>query len=391
MEVFEHVTKATSRLPILLFLLILSTASVGAQDSATVDETIILTFVPNVQFAPVYVGIEKGYFSQEGINLSIQHLEYEPDALALIATNEHQFGLVSGEEIIKARAMGLPVVSVYAWFQKYPIGIVVPDGSGIETVKDLAGHTVGIPGLFGASLNGLTALLSTNGMTQEDIQLDSIGFNAPDLFCAGKVEAAVVYINNEPLQIENRIAQGDCNGYTGVKVFPVSATADLVSNTLVTNEETIANNPELVQKMVTAFDQSLRDAINNPAEAYLFSTQYVQGLLPAAPLDTDFKAALEAASSQQAEFLAGDPGREAIAESRMTMLDSLSSQFDMETLVQFHVLLNTIDLWDADQLGYSALYSWQLTQEILKQAGVVEKPIDVQTAFTNDFLPSASG
>ena len=375
---------------VLVLILLLTTILSGVRAQETmptpVDQTLFLTFVPNVQFAPIYVGIEKGYFTDGGVNLTIQYGD-EPVGIDLIAAKRLQFGVGSGEEVIKARANDRPIVSVYEWFQQYPIGIVVPDGTGIESVKDLAGKKVGIPGRFGASYNGLIALLSANGMVESDIQLEPIGFNAPDVFCVGGVEAAVVYINNEPLQIEERIQAANCNDYTAVKVFPVSVAVDMVSNGLITNQHTIANNPELVQAMVTAFDQALRDTINNPAEAYLLSVNYVENL----PLADDFKAALEAAATAQDEFLADDPSREAIAESRAALLESLSSQFDSATLVQFHVLLNTIDLWDADQLGYSALYSWEVTQEILKTMGFISAPIDLEPAFTNDFLPTAEG
>ncbi|MEO8611227.1 MAG: ABC transporter substrate-binding protein [Chloroflexota bacterium] len=380
------------RLTILVLLLLLTFTASGALAQETTptptaaDQTIFLTFVPNIQFSPFYVALEKGYFSAGGINATLQYGD-EPVGVDLIASNQLQFGSISGEEVIKARANGRPIVSVYEWFQQYPIGIVVPEGSGIESVKDLAGKKVGIPGRFGASYNGLTALLAANGLTENDIQLEPIGFNAPDVFCVGGVEAAVVYINNEPLQIQDRIKAGNCNNYTGVKVFPVSVAADMVSNGIATNEDTIANHPELVQGFVTAFDQAEKDTINNPAEAYLLSVKYVDNL----PLPDDFKAALETVARAQDEFLAGDPSRQAIADSRAALLESLSSQFDEATLVQFHVLLNTIDLWDADQLGFSAEYSWEITQEILKTMGFVTDPIDLTKAFTNDFLPAAEG
>jgi NitT/TauT family transport system substrate-binding protein len=372
-------------LPLLLLLLTLSVFGVNAQAAPT-DVTLFMTFVPNIQFAPVYVSIEKGYFADNGINVTIEHGD-EPVGVDLIAANQRQFGLVSGEEVIKARANGRPVVSVYEWFQQYPVGIVAPADTGIESIQDLDGVKVGIPGPFGASYNGLIALLSANGMTENDIHLDSIGFNAPDVFCIGGVDAAVVYINNEPLQIQNRIAADQCNLYTGVRVFPVSSAADMVSNGLVTNEETIATNPALVGSMVTAFDSGLRDSINNPAEAYLLSAAYVEGL----PLDDDLRAALESAAAAQEEFLAGDPDRAAIAESRAALLADLSAQFDPATIEQFQVLLNTIQLWDADQLGHSALYSWEVTQEILKMMEFIDGDIDLEAAFTNDFLPSAEG
>ncbi|MBZ0289945.1 MAG: ABC transporter substrate-binding protein, partial [Anaerolineae bacterium] len=377
------------RLTILLLLLLLTVTASGAlaQDAAPVAQTeqsIFLTFVPNIQFSPFYVAVEKGYFSEGGITATIQYGE-EPVGVDLIASNQLQFGSISGEEIIKARANGRPIVSVYEWFQQYPIGVVVPEGSGIESVADLAGKKVGIPGRFGASYNGLIALLAANALTENDIQLEPIGFNAPDVFCVGGVEAAVVYINNEPLQIEDRIKAGECNDYTGVTVFPVSVAADMVSNGIATNEETIASNPDLVQAFVTGFDLGLRDVINNPAETYLLSAEYVENL----PMTDDLKVALEAAAAAQEEFLADDPSREAIAESRAALLESLSGQFDAATLVQFHVLLNSIDLWDADQPGYSALFSWEITQEILKTMGFITDPIDLEAAFTNDFLLAA--
>jgi ABC-type nitrate/sulfonate/bicarbonate transport system substrate-binding protein len=129
-------------------------------------------------------------------------------------------------------------------------------------------------------------------------------------------------------------------------VFPVSDAADIVSNGLVTNEATIASDPELVQAVVGAFDQALRDSINNPAEAYLLSGVHVEGLL----MD-ELTAALEAESATQTEFLAAEPDRAAVAESRAAMRERLGEQFGNDVLVQFDVLLNTIELWDADQLG----------------------------------------
>jgi NitT/TauT family transport system substrate-binding protein len=355
-----------------------------AQDTpAPVDQTFFMTFVPNVQFAPIYVALEKGYLSAVGINMTIEHGD-ENVGVELLATNQRQFGLISGEEVLKARANGRPVVSIYEWFQQYPVGIVYPLGQGIESPADLQGRKVGIPGRFGASYNGLTALLSANNLTEQDIQLESIGFNAADVFCVGGVQASVVYINNEPLQIQNRIDRGECQGYSGVGVFRVADNADMVSNGLVTNEETITNNPDLVRAMVSAWDQGVRDSIRNPAEAYLLSAAYVENL----PMTDEFRSALEAAASAQSTFLEeASPVRAAVAESRAQLLADLEAQFDADTLLQFRVLLNTIELWDADQPGLATLDSWQQTADVLRAMGALESEVDANTAFSNDFLP----
>lgn len=361
-----------------LLLAVIIVPAAGAQP--LVDETFLLTFIPNVQFSPVYVALEKGYFAEAGFNVTIEHGD-EPVNVDLIAAGERQFGLVSGEEVIKARANGRPVVYVYEWFQQYPVGIVAPEG--VQSVADLAGRKVGIPGRFGASYNGLIALLAANGMAESDILLDPIGFNAPDVFCVGGVDASVIYVNNEPLQIQERINQGACNDISAITVLPVSAAADLVSNGLVTNEQMIAENPAQVAAMVAAFDKGLRDVINNPAEAYLLSAKYVENLLT----DPDLEAALTTLAAQQADLLATDPDHEAISASRQAMRDSLGERFEESALLQFDVLLSTIKLWDADDLGVSSPESWAITQDMLTMMGLLDKTINLEAAFTNDFVP----
>ena len=370
------------QITVLLALTALLVPAVGAQEDTPLEMPFFLTFVPNVQFAPLYVAVENGYFAEVGINPSIQYGD-EPAGVDLIAAGALDFGIISGEQIIQSRANGRDVVFLYEWFQQYPVGIVAPVETGISEMADLTGRRVGIPGRFGASYSGLVALLNAAGMTESDIELEEIGFNAPEVVCIGAVEAAVVYINNEPLQIQQRAQAGECEGITDVQVIPVSSAADLVSNGLVTSAATLAEQPELVQAIVRAFDQGLRDTINNPAQAYLLSTQHVENL----PLDDDFRAVLESEAAAQAEFLAENPDREAVAESRAALLERLSAQFDAPTLIQFTVLLNSIDLWDADELGYSDLASWETTQETLLAMGFVQQPIELEAAFTNDFLP----
>ena len=370
----------------LLSLIVVWIPGLRAQDSEVEDLTFFLTFVPNIQFAPLYVTIEKGYFADQGLNVDIEHGR-EPDGVDLIAADQMQFGLISGEQILLARAGQRPVKYVYEWFQKYPVAVVFPAGSAIESVADLAGRKVGVPSFSGATYSGIVALLAANAMTPDDLALEPIGFNAVEVVCLGGVEASVVYINNEPLQIQQRVGQGDCGDISDVEVIAVGDFADLVSNGIVTNEETINNNPALVQRVVSAFDAGLRDAINNPAEAYLLSLPYIESLVP----DDEFITALESAAADQEIFLGSDPDRMTIAESRQTLYESLSGQFDAETLTQFQVLLATIDLWDAEQLGFSDLVSWEVTQATLAQMGFLEEAIDLEAAFTNEFVPAAQG
>lgn len=365
----------------LLLTLVVSLTSV-AQDELE-EQSLLLTFIPNIQFAPVYVGIELGLYEDAGYELDVQYLD-EPQVADLVASNTNQFGVISGEQVIVAVSQGRPIVYIYEWFQQFPIGIVYSSDMEVESIEDLADARIGIPGPFGATYSGFIALLNSAGLDIADIETDNIGFSAPEVFCVGGVEASVVYVNNEPLQIDNRAQNGDCGDVTGIDVLPIGEVLNLVSNGIITNQETIDENPEMVATFVQIWDQSLELIINNPAQAYLLSAPYIEGL----PLDDDLRAELERLATEQEVFLADNPTREAIADSRLEQYTQLSENFDSATLLQFQVLLESINLWDAEQLGFSDVDSWVNMQDTLISLDFLEEAMDVETFFTNDFLPN---
>ena len=352
-----------------------------AQDELE-EQTLLMTFIPNIQFAPTYVAIEAGYFESAGFEVSLEYLD-EPQVVDLVAADENQFGIVSGEQVILAASQGRPVVYVYEWFQQFPIGIVYSDAIEAESIMDLIDLRFGIPGRFGATYSGFITLLDSVDIAEADITLDEIGFAAPEVFCVGAVEASVIYVNNEPLQIRNRAQNGDCGDVTDVNVLPIGEIIDLVANGIITNQETIANNPEKVSAFIEAYHQGLAETINNPANAYLLSSSQIEGL----PLEDDFRLALETLAEEQATFLMGNPSREEIAENRMAQYQTLSEEFDADTLLQYQVLLTSIELWDADQLGYTDAESWVNMQETLVSLGQLETEVDLSALYTNEFLP----
>ena len=143
-------------------------------------------------------------------------------------------------------------------------------GTGLKTPQDLKGKKIGLPGLYGASYIGLRALLNAAGLQEKDVTLDSIGYNQVPALIAGQDQAIVVYANNEPIQLR---AQG-----INLEEIRVADYVELASNGLITNEKTIAENPALVQGMVKAITQGVRDTIANPGEAFEISKDYIEGL-----------------------------------------------------------------------------------------------------------------
>lgn len=287
-------------------------------------------YIPNVQFAPLYAAIEKGFYEDAGLDVSIDY-SMENDNTVLVATDTIQFAVVSGEQVLLARAQQLPVVYVMAWYQQYPVGIVAKSSAGINGVADLRGKKIGLPGLYGASYIGAIALLDSAGLKEADVVLDSIGYNQVEVLMADKDDAAVIYVANEPVQLK-KLGQE-------ISLLKVSDAVELVANGLITNEKTLAEKPELVLKMVEATLKGLEYVTANPEESFEICKKYVDNLA------------------------------------------------DADQEVQMQVLLSSIEQWQAERMGYSKPQAWENMQRILLKMGLLTQEQDLSKAFDNRFIP----
>lgn len=302
----------------------------GVSPEPVTQTRLTMGYIPNIQFAPVYVAIEKGYFREAGFEVELEYGN-EADAVALVGAGEQTFAIASGEQVLLARAQGLPVTYVAAWYQDFPVGVVAKSDQEIRVPENLSGERVGIPGLYGASYIGFKALLSAGGLTESDVDLRSIGFNQVEALATDQVDAAVIYLANEPIVLRSQ-------GYQ-VDVIRVADYIQLVGNGLVTNDDTIQNQPEQVRSFIEALLKGIKDTIENPSEAYEISKEYVENLAEA------------------------------------------------DATIQREVLDESIKLWASEQLGFSSAAGWINMQQVLLDMGLLNESLDLNKVFTNDFLP----
>ncbi len=306
-----------------LILCLALTACIPATPEPDVTKvTLNLTYIPNVQFAPFYVAIEKGYFAKSGIEVSLAYGN-EADMVALIGSDNQQFMIASGEQVLLSR------VSVREWYKDYPVGVASLKTSQIIQPSDLRGKVIGLPGLYGANYIGFEALAAHAGLGDADYELRSIGFTQVEALVTEQVDAVVVYLANEPVQLRAR-------GYE-IDLLRVADSLSLVGNCLVTNEKSLDERSELVQGMVSAMNEALAATAADPEMAYEVCQKYVENLA------------------------ADDP-------------------------IQKQVLLESIKIWQLEaKPSELEVERWQNMQAVLLELGLMTREIDVREAFSDAF------
>lgn len=322
---------------VVLLMLTLAVALMGCTSSQSTNVAgelrhikLPMGYIPNIQYAPFYVAIDKGYFAEEGIEIEFDY-SFETDGVALTGAGELPFAVASGEQVLLARSQGLPVVYAFAWYQQFPISIISAPELNINEPADLRGKKIGLPGLFGANYIGLEALLFEGGVDPSEVSMDAIGFNQVEAYASGNSDIVVGYAANEPIVLASQ-------GFD-LKEMRVADYVDLIANGIVTNEDTIANDPELVRGMAKALARGIEATINNPEEAYDISLKFVENLK------------------------------------------------DQDKAVQMQVLNTSIEFWNADRIGYSNPQAWENMNNVLVKMALIPEPIDLSKAFTNEFIP----
>jgi len=276
--------RSGSLLPILSLcaLLVLLLSACGSSSSSTAsgggnttpqagkkNVSIGLGYIADIQFAPFYVAQSKGYYKAVGLNVTFNQ-GIVPDLLGSMVAGKTNFVFAGGDETLQARNKNVKVVDVATIFQKYPVSLIVPASSPIKTLADLKGHTIGVPGLYGSTYTGLLALLYSAKLSLADVKVQSIGFTQVAALVGHKVDAVVGYSNNEPLRLQKQ-------GFN-VRTFNVSDYQPLVSNGIVTTEDTYQSQPQMVRDFVQATLKGLKDVIADPSGAVTLCKPFIPGL-----------------------------------------------------------------------------------------------------------------
>ena len=219
-----------------------------------------LQWVTQAQFAGYYVALDKGWYAEEGIDLTINPGGPDLVPLDLVAAGTHDFGTVLLADLIVAVQGGKPLVSIAQIQQTNGLLLLAYKSSGIEGPADFVGKRVGV--WLGGWETQFNALMAREGLTDRDFALVSQGFSM-DPFLDGSLDVASAMIYNEyHVVLESGVPAQDLN-----IIDYADYGLDFPGDTLFTSSRLAGESPDLCVRMLRASLRGWEYAVQHPEEA----------------------------------------------------------------------------------------------------------------------------
>ncbi len=305
----------------------------GQQAGETAPEKVqvVLDWTPNTNHTGLYVARDKGFFAEQGLEVEIIQ-PGQTGADQMVASGEAEFGVSYQESLTMARIAGVPLVSIAAVIQHNTSGFASPLEKGIDAPEKFEGKTYGG---WGAPVEEavIESLMKERGADVSKVSLISIGDG--DFFTAVKRDIDFAWIYYAWTGVEAELRGEKLNM---LYLTDYSDKLDYYTPVLTTSESMIADKPELVKAFSAAAAKGYQYAIEHPDDA-------AEVLIAAEP---DLNADLVRASQKW-----------------------LSPKYQD----------------DAARWGEQKLSVWENYANWMYEHKLLEKELEADKAFTNEFLP----
>lgn len=199
-----------------------------------------------------------GYFHAQGLDVSIRAGGVERNAITEIEMGRAQFGVATGDQIIRALEKGSPICVLAQLFQKSPMcWMYYKNRNDIQSLKDLKGKTIGIT--FGNEDETIMrALLKKAGIHTDQVTFYSVRYDYTP-FYTGKVDLWPVYLNSNGIVIQEKLESAN------EKIsffFPHDNGVQFVGNAIICSQKLAAHHKELICKFKNAIIKGWTDALD---------------------------------------------------------------------------------------------------------------------------------
>jgi NitT/TauT family transport system substrate-binding protein len=235
----------------------------GGQAETT---TLQVGVIPIADVAPLYLGMKKGFFEEQGLRIKPQLAEGGAAITPAVVSGDFQIGFSNTISLLIAASQDLPVEIISqgvlagkteedAWADL----LVLKDGP-IKEPKDLEGKTIAVNTLKNICEVTIKASLEKEGVAVDTLKFSEVPF--PDMNAAleaERVDGACV--------VEPFVSQGKAGAARGIDPFYVRTAPDLTVATYFTSKQYAQENGDVVDRFVDAMNRSLTYAQSNPDEA----------------------------------------------------------------------------------------------------------------------------
>lgn len=286
-----------------------------------------------------FLGIDKGFYEQEGIDLVVKQGNGSGNAVRLVANKDSTFAYASAVTMLNLAAQGAPVIAVATIDAQGTDAVLVDPDSGIKTFKDLEGKNVLTSA--GAGVNTLFPVAARNaGADPNKIKLTNVAESALVSSYLQKLAPAMLGgIDDKPAEIK---AAG---GKPPIVFNYADYGVHQPGYAIVAHRDTVANNPDLVRRFVRATLRSVAAAKADPDSA-------IRALI-------NWQASVEDQKAQAREVL----------DVTLSILRSKNAK--------------------DDRLGVNVPEDWAAALEILKTYKELKTDKPASAFYTNEFVPAS--
>lgn len=311
-------------------------AGSGSGGDKLTDVTLMLNWYPYGEHAPFYYGVDEGIFEKHGIDLTIKAGQGSTKTAQAVGQKQVDFGWADTPAVLANIDKGVAIKSVGVFLQTTPSAVQVFADSGIEEPKDLKGKTIAVSA-GDAPTTTFPLYLEAVGLQESDVKqqnLDAAGKIAAVL--SGQVDGLIGFAHDQGPNIAAK------SGKEMRYLRYSDAELNFFSNGLIAHNDTIKNDPELVERLVAATSEAFDAARENPEDAV---------------------SSMEGKDPQM-------PAKEVLLDQWQETIKLLSTSAT-----------------EGSAPGTNATEDWESTLEVLAAAGLISGEGDVDAYFDAAFTP----
>src|SRR5882762_9243628 len=215
--------------------------------------------------APFLVGIDKGYYQAEGLNVTVDSSAGALELITRVASGAYDMGFGDINSLIKFRDQNpnMPIKAVFMVYNRPPFSIVTRKSRGVTLPKDLEGKKLGAPAADGAFAQW-KIFVQANGIDASKVAIENVGIPIREpMLAAGQVDAITGFSFSSYISLKDRGVPVD----DIVLMLMADHGVDLYGNAIIVNAKFAAEKPEAVKGFLRAFLRGLKETVREPARA----------------------------------------------------------------------------------------------------------------------------